>query len=333
MKKLICCILAMMVSISSAYSASTIKIATLSPDGSMWMEKMRKGAEAVARKTDNRVEIRFYPGGSMGDDKAVLRKISIGQLHGGALVAGSMTQFYPDNQVYAIPLKFRSLEEVDYVRKHIDKVIAEGFEKSGFVTFGLAEGGFAYIMSKEAVESLADLRKRKVWIPDNDSAVLEAVKVFDINPIPLSLADVRAGLQTGLIDTVATSPVAAIALQWHTQVKYLLEMPMLYLYAVLAVDKKVFDKLSAEDQKLVREEMSKAFAEIDHQNREDDGKAIEALKKQGIQFLKPTPEELNEWLKVVEAVPERLIKSGKLSESMFKSFESHLKDFRAKQAQ
>jgi TRAP-type C4-dicarboxylate transport system substrate-binding protein len=324
--------MAMLVSISSAYSATPIKIATLSPDGSMWMEKMRKGAEAVAKKTDNRVEIRFYPGGSMGDDKAVIRKISIGQLHGGALVAGSMTQFYPDSQIYAIPLKFKSLEEVDYVRKYMDKVIADGFEKGGFVTFGLAEGGFAYIMSKEPVESLADLRKRKVWIPDNDSAILEAVKVFDINPIPLSLADVRAGLQTGLIDTVTTSPVGAIALQWHTQVKYLLELPMLYLYAVLAVDKKVFDKISAEDQKIVREEMGNAFAEIDRQNREDDGKAIEALKKQGIQFLKPTPEELKDWLKVVEAVPERLIRSGKLSESMLKNLENHLKDFRSKQS-
>ncbi|MBT7260979.1 MAG: TRAP transporter substrate-binding protein DctP, partial [Desulfobacula sp.] len=69
--------------------AVRLKIATLSPEGSMWMEKMRKGAEMVAQKTDNRVTFKFYPGGVMGNDKTVLKKIRIGQLQGGAVVAGS----------------------------------------------------------------------------------------------------------------------------------------------------------------------------------------------------------------------------------------------------
>ncbi|HAO20237.1 MAG TPA: C4-dicarboxylate ABC transporter [Desulfobacteraceae bacterium] len=330
MKKIILFTAALILATAYAHAATTIKIATLSPDGSMWMEKMRKGADAVAQKTEHRVEIRFYTGGVMGDDKSVIRKIHIGQLHGGAVISGSMTQFYPDNQIYAMPLKFRSLEEVDYIRKNMDKFIAEGLEKSGFMTFGLAEGGFAYLMSKEPVKNIEELRKRKVWIPDDDSAIFEAVKAFGINPIPLSIADVRAGLQTGLIDTVATSPVGAIALQWHTQVKYLLDMPFLYLYALLAVDKKAYQKLSPGDQKILSEEMGRAFSEIGAENRKDDEKASEALKKQGIQFLTPTPDDMKEWLKISETVPDRLIKSGKLSPDILKTFEGHLNDFRAK---
>lgn len=314
----------------AAHAATTIKIATLSPDGSMWMEKMRKGAEAVAQKTEHRVEIKFYPGGVMGDDKSVIRKIHIGQLHGGAVIAGSMTQFYPDNQIYAMPLKFKSLDEVDYIRKNMDKFIVDGLEKSGFMTFGLAEGGFAYLMSKEPIKNIEELRKRKVWIPDDDSAIFEAVRAFGINPIPLSIADVRAGLQTGLIDTVATSPVGAIALQWHTQVKYLLDIPFLYLYAMLTVDKKAYQKLSPGDQKIVSDEMGRAFSEIGAENRQDDVKATQALKNQGIQFLTPSPDDMKEWQKVSETVPDRLLKSGKLSPAILKTFEDHLSDFRAK---
>ena len=55
--------------------AVRLKIATLSPEGSMWMEKMNKGADMVAQKTDNRVAFKFYPGGVMGNDKTVLQKI------------------------------------------------------------------------------------------------------------------------------------------------------------------------------------------------------------------------------------------------------------------
>ena len=88
--------------------AMRLKIATLSPEGSVWMQKMREGAEELARKTDSRVKIKYYPGGVMGDDKAVLRKIRIGQLHGGAVISGSLSKFYPDNQIYSLPLKFKS---------------------------------------------------------------------------------------------------------------------------------------------------------------------------------------------------------------------------------
>lgn len=310
--------------------ALTIKIATLSPEGSIWMEKMREGADEVAQKTNNRVTIKYYPGGVMGDDKAVMRKIRIGQLHGGAMVAGSMVDFYKDNQIYALPLKFKSTDEIDFVRSHMDPIIIEGLEKSGFVTFGLAEGGFAYVMSNDPVHSIKELRHKKVWAPDNDTTIIEAVKAFGINPIPLSIADVRAGLQTGLIDTVATSPIGAIALQWHTQVKYLLDLPILYLYAVLVVDSKVFAQIAPEDQLIVRQALGRVFQELDRINRQDNIKAIEALKNSGIQFVKPTQEDLNEWYEVAKNVPDNLVKSGKLSKELVDKLEMLVSEYRTK---
>jgi TRAP-type C4-dicarboxylate transport system substrate-binding protein len=312
--------------------AIQIKIATISPEGSVWMEKMHEGAEELARRTDNRIEIKFYPGGVMGDDKAVLRKIRIGQLQGGAFVSGSLSQFYPDNQIYSLPLFFRSFKEIDYVRGYLDQKIIDGFEKGGFVIFGIAEGGFAYVMSTVAIHTVEDMRQQKVWIPDNDSMILEAIKAFDITPIPLSIADVRAGLQTGLINTVTTPPIGALALQWHTQIKYLMDEPFLYIYGVLAVDRKAFKKISPGDQQTFREVMGEVFKVLDRRNREDNIKAVEALHKQGIEFIKPSPEALKKWRKDASEVPNRLVKAGKLSEEMLDSLENLLKEYRLKES-
>jgi TRAP-type C4-dicarboxylate transport system substrate-binding protein len=312
--------------------AIQIKIATISPEGSIWMEKMHEGAEELARRTDNRIEIKFYPGGVMGDDKAVLRKIRIGQLQGGAFVSGSLSQFYPDNQIYSLPLFFRSFKEIDYVRGYLDQKIIDGFEKGGFVIFGIAEGGFAYVMSTVPIHSVEDMRQQKVWIPDNDSMILEAIKAFDITPIPLSIADVRAGLQTGLINTVTTPPIGALALQWHTQIKYLMDEPFLYIYGVLAVDRKAFKKISPGDQQTFREIMGEVFKVLDRRNREDNIKAVEALHKQGIEFIKPSPEALKKWRKDASEVPNRLVKAGKLSEEMLDSLENLLKEYRLKES-
>ena len=70
----------------------------------------------------------------------VLRKIRIGQLHGGAVTAGSLSHLYGDSIIYGLPMKFKSLQEIDRVRKRMDPILMEGFEKAGFVTFKLEKG-------------------------------------------------------------------------------------------------------------------------------------------------------------------------------------------------
>jgi TRAP-type C4-dicarboxylate transport system substrate-binding protein len=312
--------------------AMWFKIATLSPEGSVWMERMREGAEELARRTNNRVRIKYYSGGVMGDDKAVLRKIRIGQLQGGAFVGGSLSEYYRDNQIYSLPLFFRSFKEIDYVRERLDKRIMDGFEKGGFVTFGIAEGGFAYVMSTVPIRTVDDMRGQKVWIPDNDSMILETVKAFDITPIPLSIADVRAGLQTGLINTVTTPPIGALALQWHTQIKYLLDEPFLYIYGVLAVDRDAFFKISPEDQKIFREIMGAVFKALDRRNREDNIKALETLRNQGIEFIRPSAEATKIWLKDASEVPKRLVETDRLSQEMVETLGNLLKEYRTKES-
>jgi TRAP-type C4-dicarboxylate transport system substrate-binding protein len=310
-----------------------LKIATLSPEGSVWMMKMREGAKEVALRTNNRVKIKYYPGGVMGDDKAVIRKIRIGQLHGGAVVGGTLSQFYKDNQAYGLPLKYKSFQEIDYVRSHLDQRIIDGLEEGGFVTFGIAEGGFAYVMSTVPIRTVEEMRHQKVWVPDNDKTILEAVKAFDIKPIPLSIADVRAGLQTGLINTVTIPPIGAVALQWHTQIKYVMDEPFLYIYGVLAVDRKVFKRLSPGDQEILREVMGGIFKELNRVNRDDNVKAMEAMRKQGIEFIKPPKESLEEWYADAATVPNRLVEAGRLTEDMVETLESYLQDYRSQKAE
>ncbi|MBU8911881.1 MAG: TRAP transporter substrate-binding protein DctP [Desulfobacterales bacterium] len=322
-------VLVIMLTTDTVYAVK-LKIATLSPEGSMWMEKMRMGAKQVAKETDNRVVFKFYPGGVMGNDKTVLRKIRIGQLHGGAVVGGSLSQFFPANQIYAQPLKFKTLEEVDYVRKYMDQYIIDGLDKAGFVTFGLMGGGFAYIMSQEPVETVQDLINQKVWIPDNDKISRDSIKAFGLTPIPLPIADVRTSLQSGLINTVATSPVGAIVLQWHTQIKYVTDLPLIYLYAVLAINKKKFLKITEQDRKIVTHVMTKALKEIDIQNRKDDIKAIQALKNRGITFITPSQDALNDWRRVAGNASKKMIESGILPRDVVDQLDAHLKNFHSK---
>ncbi len=329
-KKSLLFILVFLFCFSPAY-AVTLKLATLSPDGSLWMDKMREGAQKATRLTDGRIKFKFYPAGVMGDDQAVLRKIRIGQLHGGAFISGSLAEYYfKDVQIYGLPLIFESFEQVDYVRERMDPLLREGLEKGGFHTFGIADGGFAQFMSQNPVATVSDLKNQKVWIPENNKMVLATARTFGVTPIPLTIADVRTGLQTGLIDAVTTSPIGAVTLQWHTQVQYLTNIHFMYLYGIFGVDKKAFSRLSEADRKIIDRSMGEAFGQIDRENRKNHFSALETLKNQGIEFIKPTPDALKQWKQVADNVPEKLIREDLLSKKMLDTLYETLSDYRLK---
>jgi TRAP-type C4-dicarboxylate transport system substrate-binding protein len=313
---------------SAPVTAVTFKVATVSPDGSMWMKLLREGASEIAERTDDRVNFKFYPGGVMGDDKAVLRKIRSGQLHGAVLTAGGLNQVYPDIELYGLPMVFNDTAEVDHIRSRMDDTLLSGLSEKGFVGFGIAEVGFAYAMSKSSVSNFEEVRAQKIWIPDGDPGAELAVRTFDISPIPLSIADVLGGLQTGLINTVAVPPVGAIALQWHTQLKYVFDLPLLYVYGLLAVRDRQFDRLADEDQAAVREVMGDVVSRVNAQNRTDHQRAVEVLKMQGLSFNVPTPEERQRWVGLAGKASQEMTSQGVLSADLVAKLNGMLVEYR-----
>lgn len=317
-----------LVCLSLSVDAKTFKIATIFPDGTSWMNTVREGASEIVKRTEGRVKFRFYPGGVMGNDTTVLRKIRIGQLHGAALTSGGVAKIYSDSQIYNIPFAFNSYAEVDYVRQRMDKQIIDGLKKKGFISFGLSGGGFAYLMSSSKLEAIDDLKHQKVWSPQGDRISRAALESLGVTPIPLPLTDVLTGLQTGLINTVGSSPIGAIALQWHTRVKYLTDIPLLYLYATLVVKRKEFERLSPADQKIVDEVMSRTFQKISEKNRQDNVAARKALNNQGISFITPENSKRRKWNDKVSQAMTDLTKQGYFSEVMLKTLRNHLNDYR-----
>lgn len=315
--------------LASPASAVVFKIATLSPDGSTWMKLLREAGDEIAEKTENRVTFKFYPGGVMGDDQAVLRKIRAGQLHGAVLTAGGLTQTYGDIQLYNLPMAFESMAEVDYVRERMDPSLFDGLRDNGYVGFGFAEVGFAYAMSKAEVRTLEEIRAQKVWVPEGDPGSELAISAFGVSPIPLSIADVLSGLQTGLINGVAVPPIAAIALQWHTQLSYALDVPLLYVYGLLAVQDRRFDRLSEADQEVFYSVMSNAVSQVNARSRVDHERAVEVLAQQGIQWNSPAEGQVSSWQETSAVAEQKLITEGVLSDEMVQTLRKHVADYRA----
>lgn len=281
--------------VAEVCGAATLKIATLAPDGTAWMNEMRAGAAQISERTEGRVKLKFYPGGVMGNYPTVMKKMRLGQLHGGAFTGGEVAELYPDFNLYSLPFLFRSLDEVAAVREKLDPLVLAGLEKKGLVAAGIAGGGFAYLFSREPVSERSDLRGRKIWVPEGDDVSYTFMDVAEVPAIPMSLADVYTALQTGALDTVMNTPVGAIAFQWHTKVRHMVDLPVSYVIGLLALDARAVKRLSDADKTVVMEVLSDVSQRLERINLDDNAGAREALKGQGITFHELDPDEKSQW--------------------------------------
>lgn len=313
---------------SPAFSL-TLKIATVAPAGSSWMQEMTIGAKAIAERTDNRVKLKFYPGGVMGNDQSIHRKIRINQLQGGAFSSSGLTQVNTAIQLLSLPMVFQSFDEVDQIRAIMDDVIKQRMEQSGFVILGITEAGFAQIFSSQPIDSLDAMRASKVWVPEGDKLVETTFNTLGVKPVALPLSDVFTGLQTGLIDTISSTASGAIAFQWHTKLNYMIDLPVIYIIAVLAVNKSAFDKISDADQLVVKEEMNKVSSILNAMARKDDSEARQALEKQGIQFIDIPAQEIQNIKTLSSESIQIMVNQGDIDKQLIETMLAHLQKLRS----
>ena len=290
--------------------AQTLKIATVAPEGSTWMKDMRAGAAEVKERTEGRVLFKFYGGGVQGSDRQVLRKMRTGQLHGGAFTSGGLNQFHMDADIFSLPLMFDGPEEARLVRDELEPKVRQRLEDSGFVNFGFAAAGFAYLMSNTPMASLDDLKGRKIWTPEGDPIGYAALQALGIAPVIMPITDVMTGLQTDLLDSITAPPVAAVVFQWHTRLSYITDFPVAYVYAALMIQKKFFERLSADDQLIVREVMEGVYRNFDSSGEVDNRSALEALQSGGLETISPNSAETDSWREIVNASHRNLAEQG-----------------------
>lgn len=268
----------------------TIKFATVAPQGSTWYNVMKEYDDAIRKESGGRMGFKIYPGGTSGEEKDVIRKMRIGQLQSAGFTGVGLGEIAPRVRILDAPFLFRSYAEVDYVRDAFDKEFSKAFEDGGYVNLGWAEVGFVYVFTKVSVKNAQDLKGVKMWMWEGDPIADAAFKALGVSPIPLSLADVLTSLQTGLIDGMYTSPLAAISLQWFTRVKYMMDLPLADSQGAVLITKKEFDSLPNDLQEILVRNGRLYLKKLTDQSRKDNQKSLDQLKKGGIIFLQPGTE-------------------------------------------
>ncbi len=267
-----------------------IKFATLAPEGSTWVNQIRSVDKTLRKKSGGRLGLRIYAGGIAGDELDVLKKIRIGQIQCAAFSGVGFGKILPMVRVLDLPYLFRNDQEVDRVHNALFDYFREAFRKKGFTLLAWTEVGNVHIFSKKAVRSLDDLTGLKIWTWAGDPISKQTFVTMGVNPIPLAVTDVNTALSTGMIDTVYAPPLGALALQWHTELSYMMALPLVHSTGAILISSRYFKKLPPDLAALLRETMQTAMKSLTGTLRHQREEAIEVLQKSGITVI-PTPSE------------------------------------------
>ncbi len=277
---------------SVASAATEIKLAILAPEGSTWHKVMTAWNAELKQKTNGRVGLKTYAGGVLGDEKDVIRKMRIGQVHAAGFTGLGLGLVNPSVRVLELPMLVGSYAEADALATALQPKLEKGFEQKGFVLLGWAETGFVNILSaKKPIRSRKDMERMKMWAWEGDPLVEEMYRVFKIVPTPLPLTDVLTSLQTNLLDAVYAPPLGAIALQWHTQTKYMTDLKLADSTGGILITKQALAKLSPSDQAILKETARKYARQLVERTRRENEKAFEALKRAGVEVVTVPPAE------------------------------------------
>ena len=303
MRRIVFALFALFSSLALASAQTVIvNMGTAAPEGSPWHQIFLQMGEQWRAISRGQVRLRIYPGGVLGDENDMVKKMRIGQLQAVSITDAALREIEPSVFCLQIPMMLESYEELDYVRSRIEPRLEKSLEAKGYVVLNWGDVGWVHFFTKTPASRLTEIRKMKLFTWAGDNEELENWKAAGFRPVPLAATDILTGLQTGLIDTFDTAPLAALSNQWFGLAKYMIAVNWAPLTGAAIVSKTVWDKIpEAERPELLRAARA-AGEKLRGEIRRSGDEAVAAMQKRGLQVVDPDAATLTDWRREAESV-------------------------------
>lgn len=304
-----------------------IKLGTLAPRGSKWLEAIERMKRRWKEVSDGQVTLTVYPGGVAGEESDVIRKMRVGQLQAATITNIGLGVIDRSTVALQIPMMFRSYEELDHVREEMGPEIARRLEDKGFVVLDWGDAGWVHFFSKVPATTPAEMKQLKMYVWTGDPQAEAAWRKAGFDVVPTATSDVLQGLQTGRLEAFAIVPLYALAQQWFGVAKHMTPVKWAPLSGATVVTKSAWDKIAPELQaklKAIAAEESQASRD---QIRGLGQKAIDAMKERGLVVHEIDEETRKAWRSTAEsAYP--VIRGEVVPQEDFEKVERLLREFR-----
>jgi TRAP-type transport system periplasmic protein len=309
--------------------AITIKLATPLPRGSAHYQVLEAMGQKWRDASGGTVALTIYGDGTQGGEAETVQRMRIGQIQAATLAASGLSEIEPSvGALEKLPMVYRSLDEMEYVRAHMRGEIEKRLETKGFVVLFWADSGWINIFSRLPAVHPDEFKKTKVCVGATDHEEFEIAKGLGFPPVALEWSNVLTSLHSGMVDTITTAPFLALAGQYDTVAKNMLDIPWVPLVGGTVITTKAWNSIPPQNRDAFRQAAIEAGQQMQARGRQQSLEAVEAMKKRGLQVHPVSPQLLDEWQKFAQAVYPRM-RGTMVPTDMFDEVQRLLQEFRS----
>jgi TRAP-type C4-dicarboxylate transport system substrate-binding protein len=282
----------------------TVKLATIAPTGTTLFNALDQMRHKWMNASNGGVDAIIFADGTQGGEAESVDKMRQKRLQAAMLsVTGLMEIDKSASALQNMPMMFRSLDEVDYVRDKLTEDIKQRFKEKGFIILFWGDIGWVRFFSKQEMIHPDQLKKMKVFTWAGDSSQSDIMKAAGYQPVSLETSDILSSLQTGIIDAVPCPPLAALAGQFDRPAKHMLEINWAPLVGGLVIRKDTWDAFPQNVQDTLLQAAKEAGEQIKQKGRaESDQDVQKMVARSKLIVHHVTPEVEAEWQKTAEEV-------------------------------
>jgi TRAP-type C4-dicarboxylate transport system substrate-binding protein len=278
------CVLALALGVTVA-AQTTIKLGTMAPDRSLWHQAIQQMGSDWRKATQGRVSLTVFAG-TMGDEPTIVRKMRLNQLQAASLTAVGLLAIDQAFNVFSIPLFYEDYDELLHVIDRLTPTIRSRLESRGFVLLGWGNAGWVQVFSKQPIETVDDLRKAKIYMTAGDEVTRQWYIKNGFSPVALAPTDMLTSLQTGMIDTIPSTPLAALAFQWYQQTPYMLDVKLGPLAAATVMSNRAWSQISEADRALLLQHATQLDKRLRTDVPRQDAQSIVEMEKRGLKVVR-----------------------------------------------
>lgn len=301
------CLSSLFVPAAIAASKQTFAVTNDSAEDTVTHLMTVKFAELLKQKSGGSYKTQVYPSGQLGSDRELLQSAQAGDIAFVLQTTAPQVNFVPKLSVFDLPNLFPNIE---VARRSIDKflpTIAKEYEKNGFKILGIGDQGFRVMSSNKKIDKLGDFKGIKIRTMENKYHIAYW-RALGANPTPLPWGEVYLSLQQGTIDAQENPIEVIVAAKLYEQQKYVVMTNHVLHSITITMSKKIYDKLPAEDKKLIEDAAAETVKWGRQQANSRVGDRIGTLKKNNTQILELAPSLIAEMRKASNGVYEMIRK-------------------------
>ena len=264
-----------------------VKLIVYSPGNatSVPTKTIAKYAELVRAASNGTIVMDVHSSGELGNDAEALQSTRMGTID--VIFAGTsgFTSFYDKAKILDLPFLFSSAEDAyEKVNGAIGEKIFANLPSVGLVYLAEGDNGMRHIATtKRPVHTVDDVKGLKIRVPTS-KMYLDVWSALGATPVALALNELAIALSNGTAEAQDNATYHLVANATYDDIKYYSFINYMWMGCTMAVNQKKWKSLSAEQQKILKEQAVIAAKYSFDTIAQDNISAMEVLKKAGVQF-------------------------------------------------